>query len=114
MDIHVTNKTSKSWEVVYVITKVRQLFSKHGVSCFDDLVEGGTNSKNVVIGCRLAGFSMVGLAETVEVLVCCVWRRIVDIHDSRMSILLRIISVLRCRFALLMYYYRLRVLVTYA
>ena len=31
MDIHVTNKTSKSWEVVYVV-KVRQLLSKHGVS----------------------------------------------------------------------------------
>ena len=32
MDIHVTNKTYKSWEVVYVIEKVRQLFSKHSVS----------------------------------------------------------------------------------
>ena len=32
MDIHVTNKTSKSWEVVCVIKNVRQLFSKHGVS----------------------------------------------------------------------------------
>ena len=32
MDIHNTNKTSKSWEVVYVIEKVRQLFSKHRVS----------------------------------------------------------------------------------
>ena len=32
MDIHVTNKTNKSWEVVYVITKVKQLFSKHRVS----------------------------------------------------------------------------------
>ena len=31
VDIHVTNKTSKSWEVVYVI-KVRQLFSKLGFS----------------------------------------------------------------------------------
>ena len=31
MDIHVTNKTDKSWEVVYVI-KVRQLFSKHRIS----------------------------------------------------------------------------------
>ena len=31
MDIHITNKTNKSWEVVYVI-KVRQLFSKHRVS----------------------------------------------------------------------------------
>ena len=28
MDIHVTNKTNKSCEVVYVIKKVRQLFSK--------------------------------------------------------------------------------------
>ena len=32
VDIHVTNKTNKSWEVVYVIKKVRQLFSKHRVS----------------------------------------------------------------------------------
>ena len=31
MDIHVTNKTNKSWAVVYVI-KYRQLFSKHRVS----------------------------------------------------------------------------------
>ena len=39
-----------------------------------------------VIGGRLAGCSMVGLAETVEVLVCCVWQRIVDIHNSGMLI----------------------------
>ena len=32
MDIHVTKKTSKSLEVVYVINMVRQLFSKHRVS----------------------------------------------------------------------------------
>ena len=32
MDIHITNKTNKSWEVVYVIEKVSQLFSKHSVS----------------------------------------------------------------------------------
>ena len=32
MDIHITNKTNKSWEAVYVIEKVRQLFSKHRVS----------------------------------------------------------------------------------
>ena len=31
MDIHI-NKTNKSWEAVYVIKKVRQLFSKHRVS----------------------------------------------------------------------------------
>ena len=31
MDIHVTNKTNKSLEVVYVI-KVMQLFSKHRIS----------------------------------------------------------------------------------
>ena len=29
VDIHVTNKTNMSWEVVYVVKKVRQLFSKH-------------------------------------------------------------------------------------
>ena len=32
MDIHITNKTNNSWVVVYVIEKVRQLFSKHRVS----------------------------------------------------------------------------------
>ena len=32
MDIHFTNKTKKSREVVYVIKKVRQLFCKHRVS----------------------------------------------------------------------------------
>ena len=31
MDIHTTNKINKSWEVVYIIEKVRQLFSKHRV-----------------------------------------------------------------------------------
>ena len=47
-----------------------------------------------VIGCRLVGCSMVGLAEAVEVLVYCVWRWIVDIHDSGMSIPLSLLSVL--------------------
>ena len=32
MDIHITNKTNMSWEAVYVIKKVWQLFSKHRVS----------------------------------------------------------------------------------
>ena len=32
MDIHITNKTNKSREAVYVIRNVRQLFSKHRVS----------------------------------------------------------------------------------
>ena len=32
MDIHITNKTNKSWEAVYVIEKIGQLFSKHRVS----------------------------------------------------------------------------------
>ena len=32
VDIHINNKTSKSLEVVYVVEKVRQLFSKHRVS----------------------------------------------------------------------------------
>ena len=32
MDIRITNKTSKSLEVLYVIEKFRQLFSKHRVS----------------------------------------------------------------------------------
>ena len=34
MDIHVTDKTNKSWEVVYVIEKVRQLFSKQSIRLF--------------------------------------------------------------------------------
>ena len=29
VDINFSNKTNKSWQVVYVIEKVRQLFSKH-------------------------------------------------------------------------------------
>ena len=46
MDFHVTNKTSKSWDIVYVI-KVRQLLSKHRVSEIVslELVEGGTNNQ---------------------------------------------------------------------
>ena len=32
MGIHITNKINKSWDVVYVIEKVRQLFGKHRVS----------------------------------------------------------------------------------
>ena len=32
MDIHITNKTNKSLEVVYVIEKFRQLFSNHRVN----------------------------------------------------------------------------------
>ena len=32
MDIYITNKTTKSWEVVCIIEKVRQMFSKHRVS----------------------------------------------------------------------------------
>ena len=32
MDIHITNKPNKSWEVAYVIEKVRQMFNKHIVS----------------------------------------------------------------------------------
>ena len=31
MDIDITNKTNKSWEVVYVIEKFRHLFSKHRI-----------------------------------------------------------------------------------
>ena len=49
MDIHITNKKNKSWEAVYVIEKVRQLFSKHSQrDCFFGLVEGDTDRKNVV------------------------------------------------------------------
>ena len=41
MDIHITNKTNKTWEVVYIIEKVRQLFSKHRVSNIVSLVWWG-------------------------------------------------------------------------
>ena len=47
-----------------------------------------------VIGTPLTNCSVVGLAETVEVLVCCVWRQIVDIHDSVKSIPLSLFSML--------------------
>ena len=54
MDIHITNKTKKSWEVVYIIEKVRQLFSKHSQEdCFVGLVEGGTDRKSVVLCCKV-------------------------------------------------------------
>ena len=54
VDIHVTNKTSKYWEVVYVINKARQLFSKHSqCDCFVSLVDGGTNIKNSVVYCAV-------------------------------------------------------------
>ena len=45
MDIHVTNKTNNSWEVVYVI-KVRQLFSRHRVSKIVPSVGGGRYKQN--------------------------------------------------------------------
>ena len=32
MVIRITNKTNNSWEVVYIIEKVSQLFSKHRFS----------------------------------------------------------------------------------
>ena len=52
MDIYITNKTNKSWEVVYIIEKVRQLFSKQ--DCFFGLVEGGTGRKNCsVLYCQV-------------------------------------------------------------
>ena len=38
MDIHITNMTNKFWEVVYVIKKVRQLFSGYRVSKIVSLV----------------------------------------------------------------------------
>ena len=43
MDIYITNKTNKSWEAVYVIEKVRQLFSKHRVSNGGGVTERSTN-----------------------------------------------------------------------
>ena len=46
-----------------------------------------------VVGGGMEGYCMAGLAETVEILVCCVWRRIVDIHDFRLSIPLSLLSV---------------------
>ena len=48
MDIHITNKTNKSWEAVYIIEKIGQLFSKHRVSKVVSSVWWiGTDRKNV-------------------------------------------------------------------
>ena len=47
-----------------------------------------------MIGGLLAGCSMVSLAQMVEILVCCAWRRMVDIHDFGMSIPLSLFRVL--------------------
>ena len=38
MDIHVTSRTNKSWVVVFIVKKVRQLFGEHGVSNIVSLV----------------------------------------------------------------------------
>ena len=53
MDIHVTNKTKKSWEVVYVIEKVRQLFSKHRISKIVSSVWGYRQKKCSVLCCKV-------------------------------------------------------------
>ena len=65
MDIHVTNKTNKSWEVVYIINKVRQLFSMHRVSKIDfvSLVRGSIGRKNAV--CCAVGELMPALLRTI-------------------------------------------------
>ena len=47
----------------------------------------------IIIIMDIFSCSMVGLTGTVEVLVCCLWRRIVDIHDSGMSIPLSLFGV---------------------
>ena len=39
MNISVKGKINKSWEVVYVIKKDKQLFSKHRISKNDSSVE---------------------------------------------------------------------------
>ena len=41
MDIHVTNKPNKSWEAIYAIKKVRQLFSKHSQNLLFHWFGGG-------------------------------------------------------------------------
>ena len=61
-----------------------------------DGVPGCSLWRCFVIGGRLAGCSMVGLAETMEILVCCVWRWLVDIHDYGMSITLSLFRVFEC------------------
>ena len=56
MDIHITNKTNKSWEVVYVIEKIRQLFSKHRDSKIDSSVWWRAvqkKKKSSVLCCRV-------------------------------------------------------------
>ena len=50
------------------------------------IVSGWTLRRFSVIGDRLTGCSMVGLAETVERFVCHILRRMVDINDSGISI----------------------------
>ena len=49
MDLNVTDNTNKSWEVVYIIEKVRQLFSKHRVSkIFSSVWWRTVQNRNVV------------------------------------------------------------------
>ena len=51
MDIHITNKTNKSWEVVYVIEKFRQLFSKQSVRLFRRFGGGRYKRKKCSVLC---------------------------------------------------------------
>ena len=53
MDIHVTNKTSNSWEAACVIKKVSQLFSKHRVSKIVLSVGGGRYIHRNVVCCAV-------------------------------------------------------------
>ena len=51
MDIHITNKTNKSWEDVYVFEMVRQLFSKHRVRLFRWFGGGRCRQKKCSVLC---------------------------------------------------------------
>ena len=55
MDIHVTNMTNKSWEAVYVVNKVRQLFCINIVTKIASSIGWRVEQteKNVVCSCRL-------------------------------------------------------------
>ena len=63
VDIHAINKKNMSWKIVYVVKKVRLLFSKHSQQdCLVDSVEGGTGRKIVV--CCIVKLLMLLLLRT--------------------------------------------------
>ena len=71
-----------------------------------DRGSGWSHCRCSVIGGRLTGYFVVGILETVDVLVICVWRWIVDIHDSGMSIPMSLSMVLGWRHILVVFFSR--------